>query len=104
MKNAKLIWLATAALVPAIGLAALAGAQPPAADSSRDPDVAAIRQSAREFAVAFNKDDAKAVATLFTEAAECREAGIRRGSADPSSKGPRVQSAGLRVSRSSSSP
>jgi uncharacterized protein (TIGR02246 family) len=42
------------------------------AEKSRDADAAVIRQSATEFAEAFNKGDAKAIASMFTDDAECR--------------------------------
>ncbi len=45
-------------------------AQPPADDKDRD----AIRKSSREFADAFNKADAKAIAAMWTENAEILEA------------------------------
>jgi uncharacterized protein (TIGR02246 family) len=44
------------------------------ADKAREADAAAIRQSATEFTQAFNKGDAKAVAALYTENGESREA------------------------------
>src|SRR5262245_6392826 len=49
------------------------GAQQPPGGSS-DADREAIQKSARDFAEAFNKGDAKAVAALWTENGECREA------------------------------
>jgi len=70
-----------AVLVPVVALAFFAWAELPArpddekpADKSQEADVAAIKKSAAEFAEAFNKGDAKAVAAQFTENAESREA------------------------------
>ncbi|HEV3146404.1 MAG TPA: SgcJ/EcaC family oxidoreductase [Gemmataceae bacterium] len=80
MRTAKIIRLG-AILVPVAAQAFFGWAQlraKPAddkpADKSQEADVAAIRQSAAEFADAFNKGDAKAVAAQFTENAESREA------------------------------
>ena len=68
------------ALVPTLALVFFAWAQLRArpdekpAEKSREADAAAIRQTATEFAEVFNKGDAKAVAALFTEDGECRDA------------------------------
>src|SRR5262245_9774222 len=51
------------------------GAQQPA--DAREADGGAIRKSAREFADAFNKGDAKAIAALYAENAELRDPGGR---------------------------
>jgi uncharacterized protein (TIGR02246 family) len=65
--------LVLAGAVLAAGLTARpAPGQPPKSDTAGDE--AAVRQSARDFAEAFNKGDAKAVAALFTANGECREA------------------------------
>src|SRR5262245_11728789 len=49
--------------------------QPAAADDkARAADRAAIQAASREFAAAFNKGDAKAVAALWTEQGECYDA------------------------------
>jgi uncharacterized protein (TIGR02246 family) len=49
--------------------------QPAAADDkARAADRAAIQTASREFATAFNKGDAKAVAALWTEQGECYDA------------------------------
>jgi uncharacterized protein (TIGR02246 family) len=83
---------AAAALVAGAALAVLAWANPragqppaapPAVETGRGADDAAVRKAARDFAEAFNKGDAKAVAALWTEAGECRDAGgeVTRGRA-----------------------
>ena len=51
----------------------LAARQPPAA-AATDPDREAIMKSARDFAEAFNRGDAKAAASMYTENGESREA------------------------------
>ncbi len=53
---------------PAVPLATVAAAAPD------DADREAIVKTSREFADAFNKGDAKAVAAMWTENGECREA------------------------------
>jgi uncharacterized protein (TIGR02246 family) len=79
MSNTGTIRSWAAISIAAIGLAVLATAQPPkgqkslAGDTDQEADV--IRQSGREFADAFNKGDAAAVAALWTANGECREAG-----------------------------
>jgi uncharacterized protein (TIGR02246 family) len=80
MRHRNVKWVA-ATLVPALAFALFLWAQPSArpadeksADKTREADAATIRQSAQEFVEAFNKGDAKAVAALFTENAENREA------------------------------
>jgi len=50
-------------------------AAPAAQNKAREADTEAIRKSSVEFAAAFNKGDAKAVAAMWTEDGECREAG-----------------------------
>jgi uncharacterized protein (TIGR02246 family) len=44
-------------------------------NKAREADTEAIRKTSVEFAVAFNKGDAKAIAAMWTEDGECREAG-----------------------------
>ncbi|HLW66241.1 MAG TPA: SgcJ/EcaC family oxidoreductase [Gemmataceae bacterium] len=80
MRDGKCKWLRFA-LIPAAVLVFVGWAQLRArpaddkpADKAREADATAIRQSAVEFTEAFNKGDAKAVAALFTENAENREA------------------------------
>jgi uncharacterized protein (TIGR02246 family) len=48
--------------------------KPAAADQEREADTEAIRATARAFAAAFNKGDAKAVAAQWTEYGECADA------------------------------
>ncbi|MFO0851304.1 MAG: nuclear transport factor 2 family protein [Gemmataceae bacterium] len=71
--------IAVSALVvgAAVTLALTVRAQPAgtAKAASADGDRAAIEKTAREFAEAFNKGDAKAIAAMHTEAAESREVG-----------------------------
>lgn len=66
---------AGAVFAAAYGTRAGSSGQPVA--GAADADRAAIRQAARDFEAAFNRRDAKAVATLYTESAEAREAGGR---------------------------
>jgi uncharacterized protein (TIGR02246 family) len=56
----------------------------PAIEPGREADAAAIKTMAREFAAAFNKHDAKAIAAQWTEQGECvdAEGELVRGRAD----------------------
>jgi len=81
MKYGRVNWF-RAVLIPALALVFLAWTQLRAkpgddkpADKAREADTAAIRQSAKEFVELFNKGDAKAIAALYTENGESREAG-----------------------------
>jgi uncharacterized protein (TIGR02246 family) len=66
-------WLCAAAVVAAAaGLVITARSQ--VRTSPAGADEAAIRQSSQDFVAAYNKGDAKAVAALWTEAGECRDA------------------------------
>jgi uncharacterized protein (TIGR02246 family) len=66
-------WLfAIAVVMTAAGLFVTARSQTRAPAGGADE--AAIRQSSQDFAIAFNKGDAKAVAALWTEAGECHDA------------------------------
>lgn len=61
----------------AVGLLAARERQPAPAkspDGARDADAEAITKSSRDFAAAFAKGDAKAVAALWTEQGECEDA------------------------------
>ncbi|HEY1376421.1 MAG TPA: SgcJ/EcaC family oxidoreductase [Gemmataceae bacterium] len=78
-------------LAAGLALAALAAwdgraedGKPPAAEPGREGDDAAIRASARDFAAAFNKHDARAVADQWTDRGECTDAdgALIRGRAD----------------------
>jgi uncharacterized protein (TIGR02246 family) len=48
--------------------------KPAVEDQAREADREAVRAAAREFAAAFNKGDAQAVAALWTEQGECHDA------------------------------
>ena len=64
-----------AIVVAAAGLAYTAGSQTPTpGGKAAGADADAIRQTTRDFEAAFNKGDAKAVAALWTEHGECRDA------------------------------
>ncbi len=73
------ILAATALVIAALAGIGLPARQQPAASGvkSRDDDREAIVKTARAFAEAFNKGDAKAVAALWTPNGECHEAGGR---------------------------
>jgi uncharacterized protein (TIGR02246 family) len=69
------------ALAAALAIGALSardnpapGPKRPAADPGREADTEAILSSAREFAAAFNKGDARSVAAQWTEQGECYDA------------------------------
>jgi uncharacterized protein (TIGR02246 family) len=81
MKRIQLAALATAGLIAALAVSAIAArdrqaekAPPPAADKARDADAEAITKSSLDFAAAFGKGDAKAIAALWTDQAECHDA------------------------------
>jgi uncharacterized protein (TIGR02246 family) len=57
----------------AIGVLSARDDAKPAADQGREADTEAIRATAREFATAFNKADAKAVAARWTDHGECTD-------------------------------
>src|SRR4051794_24150582 len=46
----------------------------PVAPAARDADAEAITKSSLDFAAAFNKGDAKAIAALWTDEGECHDA------------------------------
>ena len=82
-RSSKLVRLGATALVPAAVMVVFAWAQPPSRQKAPAPvpgeagdDAAreAILKSAREFAAAFNKGDAKSIATMWTQNGESREA------------------------------
>src|SRR5262245_12536913 len=78
----KLIWLTMMSIVGGIALwhesggggAGLLYAQPAAGAKMVEADRDAIVKAARDFAAAFNKADAKAIAAMWTENGESREA------------------------------
>jgi uncharacterized protein (TIGR02246 family) len=55
-----------------------ASAQPPSPERTENADRAAITKSAKDFADAFNKGDAKAIAAMYTENGEAHDADGRR--------------------------
>lgn len=72
--------LATSVFVAGVAVTLACSARaglPGAAAAPEDADREAILKTAREFADAFNKRDAKAIAGMYTENAEAREAGGR---------------------------
>ncbi|HEX4590997.1 MAG TPA: SgcJ/EcaC family oxidoreductase, partial [Gemmataceae bacterium] len=68
----------------AIGVLSARDDPKPAVEPGREADAEAIRASARDFAAAFNKHDAKTVAAEWTEQGECVDADgeLVRGRAD----------------------
>ena len=81
MKRIQLAVLATAGLIAALAASAIAArdrqiikSSAPAADKARDADAEAITKSSVDFAAAFGKGDAKAIAAMWTDQAECHDA------------------------------
>jgi uncharacterized protein (TIGR02246 family) len=70
------ILTSVALVAAAVAAIAVSGQAPPAAPSPSavsPPDEAAIRKSAADYAEAFNKADAKAIAAMWTANGECRD-------------------------------